>query len=330
MFYNVNPILSYNALLNFIVTERGLGKTFGFKEFSVKDFIRKSNEFVYLRRYSTELDTINQFWEDLQTAGKFDDLSLEVKKSKKLTTFLCDGVKCGYAIPLSTANILKSTAFSRVKNIIFDEFIIDPFGTHRYLKNEVTQFLDIIETIGRLRDIRVFCLGNALSTVNPYFSYFNIEIKKPGISSYNKGLIAVDYVQNSEYRIKKKASRFGQLIANTDYGKYAIDNEWYRDDNSFIAKRSPKAKFCFSVKTASGIWGIWAEGIQTYISVKKDPKCQNILVLKPSEHSEKTILVGYHNNLQFNYLYNSFKNGTLFFENQFIKNDFLKIFNKFA
>lgn len=330
MFYNVNKILTYNALLNFIIGERGVGKTFGFKEFVVKDFIRKGNEFVYLRRYSTELDTINQFWEDLQGAGKFDDLALEVKKSKKLTTFSCDGVKCGYAIPLSTSNILKSTSFAKVKTIIFDEFVLDSFGTHHYLKNEVSQFLDIIETIARLRDIRVICLGNALSSLNPYFSHFQIEIKGPGIATYRKGLIAVDFVENTVYRAKKKASRFGQLIANSDYGKYAIDNNWYRDDPAFIAKRSPRAKFCFSVKTASGIFGIWAEGINTFISIKKDPKCPNILVLKPGDHNEKTILVGSHSSIQFNYLFNSFKNGTLFFENQMIKNDFLKIFNKYA
>ena len=37
---NLPKILSYNAYLNFIVTERGLGKTYGFTKFVIKDFLK--------------------------------------------------------------------------------------------------------------------------------------------------------------------------------------------------------------------------------------------------------------------------------------------------
>ena len=48
---------------------------------------------------------------------------------------------------LSTAQDLKGTSFSKVKYIIFDEFIIEEGQKKFYLPNEVFIFLNILETI---------------------------------------------------------------------------------------------------------------------------------------------------------------------------------------
>ena len=55
MWIDLSKIISYNALLNFIVAERGVGKTFGATEFVTRQFINKKDEFVYIRRYKSEL-----------------------------------------------------------------------------------------------------------------------------------------------------------------------------------------------------------------------------------------------------------------------------------
>ena len=55
IYLDFNKPLSYNALLSFIITERGLGKSYGAKKFVAKHFIKKGKQFVYLRRYKTEL-----------------------------------------------------------------------------------------------------------------------------------------------------------------------------------------------------------------------------------------------------------------------------------
>lgn len=59
---------------------------------------------------------------------------------------------------LSTAQDLKSTNFSNVTNLIFDEFIIEEGQKKFYLNNEVEVFLNLVETIARLRDIKIFML----------------------------------------------------------------------------------------------------------------------------------------------------------------------------
>ena len=123
------------------------------------------------------------------------------KITNKKDTMYIDKKVCGYAIPLSTANILKSATFEKVDTIIFDEFIIDK-GSYHYLQNEVIQLLDIIETIARLRDIKIIFLGNAISVTNPYFTFFDItlpynsEFKVCKKDNEGKPLIVINYIKN--------------------------------------------------------------------------------------------------------------------------------------
>ena len=123
IYYNYDKLFSYNFLIAFVIGERGVGKSFNAKISVLKRFLKTGEQFIYLRRYKTELDTsLQTFWDDLQSNGYFEDYNLSVKKSKMLTEFKCNGKICGYAVPLSTANILKSTAFPEVSTIIFSSF----------------------------------------------------------------------------------------------------------------------------------------------------------------------------------------------------------------
>lgn len=162
-------------------------------------------------------------------------------------TFYCDDQICGYAVRLSTAQDLKGTNYPKVKNVIFDEFIIEEGQKKYYLKNEVFTFLNLLETVGRLRDLRVFLLANSVTITNPYFLYFNLKCNKnKEISLFKDGLILVQYMKNEEYRKVKKQSNFGKLVAGTSYEDYAINNKFILDNNNFIEKRSPTSKFSFS------------------------------------------------------------------------------------
>lgn len=118
--------------------------------------------------------------------------------------------KLGYAVSLTAAQSLKSVNFNRVKNIIFDEFISED---GRYLNNEILKFLSLIETIARLRDVRIFMLANSCSISNPYFLEFDLSLPyKKDIKLFKDNLILVYYGQNLEYREEKKRTKFGKLI----------------------------------------------------------------------------------------------------------------------
>lgn len=332
IYYNFDKLFSFNFLMAFVIGERGVGKTFNAKVAVLKKFLKTGEQFIYLRRYKTELDTaLATFWQDLQGNGYFEDLDLKVIKSKMLTKFTCNGKVCGYAVPLSTGNILKSTAFPKVKTIIFDEFLLDSgSGTYRYLKNEVTMMLDVIETVGRLRDIQVLFLGNALSITNPYFAYFNLDLPyNSEFRTFKDGLIVVNYIKNLKYREAKKNSKFGTLIQDTEYGRYAIDNEMLRDNTHFIEKKPGDATFYGVLVINGNNIGIWqSKNGYLYLSNKFDPSTVHKFACDYNDHTEQTIFVNARENYYLRLCVAAYKQGILKFENQKIKGIVIPLLNK--
>lgn len=333
IYWNINKLLSFNALLNIVIGERGCGKSYGSKLYVANRFIKKNEQFVYIRRYKTELKEAMMkqstpiFFEQIKDDPKMKNH--EFKNTKD--TMYIDGKICGYAIPLSIANILKSSTYDKVKTIIFDEFIIDK-GNYHYLQNEVIQFLDVIETVARLRDIKVILLGNAISITNPYFSFFDLSLPyNSEFKTFKDGLIVVNYIKNMKYREVKKASRFGRLIEDTEYGKYAIDNEFLRDSKYFIKKKNKNSKFFFIMKLGGRDFGIWIDynTNSIFISHDFDPLCPVIVTINPEDHNEQTLLIKIRNNSFFKSLIEHYRQGLLYFENQQIKNIVLEYISKY-
>lgn len=150
MYYNADDTLSRNRLFNFVVGARGAGKTYGAKKRAIKNFTEKGEQFVYLRRYDTEMpqSQMRNFFDDIMQ--EFPDH--EFKADRGL--FRIDKEVAGWYFPLSKAVMLKSMPFPNVTLIIFDEFIIGA-GAYRYLQNEVVTFLECYSTISRDRDVPV-------------------------------------------------------------------------------------------------------------------------------------------------------------------------------
>lgn len=322
LYYDYSKVLSYNAMMIFIIGERGVGRTYGSIKHVVKRYLKTGEQFVYLRRYKTELKTsVPKFFDSINANNEFKDHKLTSSNNK----FYCDNKIIGYAIPLSTSNILKSTSFDRVSTIIFDEFIIDK-GTYHYLQNEVTQLLDVIETIGRLRDIKILFLGNAISITNPYFTYFDLTLPyNSDIKTFKDGLIVVNYIKNEEYRKLKKSTKFGKLIEGTSYSKYAIDNEFLRDSKAFIKKKTNKSKFYFIIVIDNNSYGVWRDLNEDviYISSDIDTLCPIRFTFSKDDHNFNTILVSRRNNLWVKSIIEHYRLGRLCFENQRIKNSFM-------
>lgn len=333
IYYNYDRLFSYNFLIAFVIGERGVGKSFNAKVAVLNKFLKTGEQFIYIRRYKTELDTaLATFWNDLQGNGYFEDYRLEVRKSKMLTEFKCNGKVCGYAVPLSTANILKSTAFPSVGTIVFDEFLLDNAGTYRYLKNEVTLLLDVIETVFRLREGKTILLGNALNVhASPYFAYWDLELPNDGkeFRTYKDGAIVVNYIRNLEYREAKKKSRFGKLIDGTEYGKYAIENQVLRENNSFIEKKPANSVFYGMLVINGNNIGIWnGRNGYLYLSDKFDPNTKQKFALDYNDHTEQTVYTNVRENMYMHMCVRGYKQGWLKFESQKIKAIMTPVLNK--
>ena len=335
MYYDYDKLLSREFLIAFVIAERGLGKTFGAKKAVLNRWLKTNGgeEFMYVRRYKTELDSsLATFWSDLQANGYFEEHELKVKKSKLLTKFTCDGKVCGYAVPLSTSNILKSTAFPKVKYIIFDEYLLQLGGTYRYLKNEMNLFLDLIETVFRLRDGKVLMLGNSIGTFSsPYFTYWNLDISDGReFKTYKDGSILVHYAKNTEYREVKRKTKFGKLIDGTDYGRYAIDNQDVTLNNMFIQKKPEKSSFKALLIINGAKIGVWYSTKDNflYLSDKYDPNTVNKFALDFNDHTETTIFTSAKENIYFNMCVHAYKYGWLKFENEKVKAIAVTLLNK--
>ena len=272
--------------MNFVIGNRGGGKTFNAKKWCINDFKKRGNTFIWVRRYKSELKKVSRFFDDIKFM--FPDDKLEVNGWK----CYCNGKLFGEFIPLSTSSQEKSVPFPTVNKIIFDEFIIDKGALH-YLKNEVSLFLELFETIARMRDnVRALFLGNAISMVNPYFLYWNI---KPDLSKRFtvKELIMIEFYTNAEYIAEKKKTQYGRLIDGTDYGNYSIENAFLRDNDIFIEKKTPAAEFMLGIKYNGVFYGFWvdyAAGL-IFVNTQYDPSSYNLYAITKEDHGPNMLLI---------------------------------------
>lgn len=327
IFFNYDKIWSFNALINFIVGERGCGKTYGAIKSSIKDFIKNKRRFIYMRRTATELDVaLPKIFDKIIENNEFPEHTFHVKNN---TLFMDDEI-IGYGIALSTSRNCKSNTFTNIYTIIFDEFIIES-NNQRYLKNETTTFFNVIETIMRLENFRCVLLGNAVTISNPYFEEFHIN--KPYGSNYQlykNGLILMCYTKNLAYRDYKKQTRFGQLIEGTKYGNYAINNEFLQDNSHFIEKKTGKCQNWSVLIIKGDKYGVWRNlnnGL-VYLSNDYDPKHPCTFALDLEDHNEKSLLTMGKSNKWIRPVVQAFMNGDLRFENQRIKNTCVRVLEK--
>ena len=329
MYYDLSKILTFNAFLNFLIGERGVGKTYSSSKFVTKQFINKGHEFVYIRRYKTELSkSLPKFFDALIKNDEFSDHELKASSNK----FYIDGKIAGYGMTLTTAQDYKSTNFSKVKYIIFDEFIIES-GQKHYLPNEVESFLGLVESIARMNNVVIFMLGNAVTIANPYFLYFDLHLPyNNDIITFKNGLILVNYMKNLEYRETKKQTKFGQLIDGTEFSKYAIDNDFRMDNKTFIEKKSGSAKLSFNIKYHDNIYGVWFSFNEGKIFVSNDYNLEGqTFSCTLDDHSPNTMLLSAAKNYNaFKLFIKNYKMGNVYFENIKIKNNVRELIKTIA
>ena len=315
MYWNIKNSLSHNCLFNFIVGDRGVGKTYGCKKWAIEDFLKTGSQFIYLRRYQTELKRTNKFFDDIKSA--FPDVEFKVNSP---TAYINNKI-AGTFIPLSTSKMEKSTPYPNVNKIIFDEFILDK-GYHHYLPDEVVNFLEFYNTVSRGRDVTVYFLSNALSVTNPYFLYFNLKMPyNKSISSTND--ILIEKASNPEYVNAMKQTRFGKIISNTEYFNYSYGSDFLRDTNTFVEKKPYTATYFYTIVYKGVEFGIWTDINKSgllYVSNDIDKHCKIKYSITLSDHTPNTMLLKGHSSKFIDNFIQCYKLGLVRFENINIKN----------
>lgn len=339
--WNPTNILSYNCLFNFVVGNRGGGKTFGMKEHMIRKAIDNGVLFMYLRRTDVELkDAKATFFDDITTENKFPGRCFRTF-GNYFQTILADEYgepledekweTIGYCSYLSGARSKKSVSFSKVRFICFDEFIVPDAGIGSYLPDEVICFLEFYETVARMRDVQVLFLSNALTTINPYFLYFDLHIPYNTNICRIKTDIAFELVDNPEYKKAKKETRFGKLIAGTDYEKYAIDNEFIWENNSDIAKLDSTFTYLFTMQWQEINYGVYRsyERQEIIISSKYDKTYPSTCTLSMKNGKvNKLMLTQRQKYYHLNVLFDLFVKGFVYYEDKKVKGAMDVMFSK--
>ena len=318
-----------------VMSNRGGGKTFEFTQWGIDDFIKKKKETIWVRRYGTNLTddekgilVKDRFFSAVKSEGLYPNVELKTEGS----TGFVNGEPAFNFLALSTSQDLKSINFPNVNKIIFDEFAVKG-GRNGYLKDEVETFLDLVETVARLRnDVRVVMLANTISIVNPYFTYFGLKPDKTKRFTV-KGQICLEMFVNKEFVEKKKATRFGQLVRGTRYEKFAIDNEWLLDNETFIEPKTKKAEFMLAMKYNGIYYGFWVdynEGL-IYVNRQYDPYSYALYCLTKEDHDANLLLIkSLSENKRVQRIVFAFRNGLLRFEDMQVKNQFYEFISYFV
>lgn len=238
--YYVNLlIISFNAIFNFIVSNRNYGKTWSFKIRAWRRAFKKGKKTIWVRRFRKEVKEASQtFYESADLRAKLKDFepydsstkkgnfrqlghTFYIKRNGQWTWFL--KIVC-----CSDSNSMRSADDVNCDTMVYDEFTTTPERYRRYRGNEVTDFIDAFWSAKRKHKVYAFFLGNKESVSNPFYDYFGIQPlpeSYEGIRTFKHGSIAIQQINNiseiqNEYDVKVR-----DLFEGTSYGAYIYSSE---------------------------------------------------------------------------------------------------------
>lgn len=337
--YNSRELTDRGYFMNFLKGTRGVGKTFHFKVKCVLSFLQTGEQFIWLRRYKTELkqDFCNSWFSDVLAACNDPDADLTEKQKRILAStnvelkngnILINHKLGGYYFALTQSLTKKSVAYPDVTRLIFDEYLIPRGSAYHYLQSEFIQFMELVSTIGRTRNnFHVFCIGNNLSWTDPYSIALGMRptnkrftpIKNPITGKAN---ICMEMYYDPEFEKIMNDTAFGQIVMGTEYGDYAIKNISLDDNNDFIKPRSKDAELRFAIRYNGQYYGVWLDRKEGYIYFSRayDKQSTHIYALTREDHTLNTYLVNnYRNCFMMKELRYMYANRAVYFEDYQVK-----------
>lgn len=310
--------------MNFTIGARGIGKTYGWKRHAINRFIKHGEQFIYLKRYKTDIKGIEQFFDTV--AKEFPKHTFRVKGRE----LYIDDKLAGWVFPLSAWQSLKSREFPEVALIIYDEFLLEDSSKQSYMQDEATALLNLMDTVFRNREnVRCVCLSNAVSIVNPYFIYFGLvpDINKR-FNAYDS--VVVEIPDSVDFSDERKKTKFGRLIDGTEYGNFSLNNEFVNDSNVFIQKRTKESRFQFAIVYDGLTMGIWVDVDEhlLFLSPDYDPTGKIFALTTDDMDKDRLLMNNYKENYYLYKMVRAFKQGAMRFDNQTMRNIGYEVFKK--
>lgn len=186
-FWNPKEILSCNAQYNIVYGARSNGKSYAIKHMVCKNACKdpEHNKFIYLRRRDLEgkQSSVMSYFNDLKIKECFGkDASRMMIKSNRIYCVYeqedpetgkvkrLKDLHVGYVCTLSTYAHTAGENYNDVSDVVYEEFI----SRETYIRDEPSVLIDFVSTVARLRNIRVWLLGNTITRYCPYFTEWEL------------------------------------------------------------------------------------------------------------------------------------------------------------
>lgn len=280
MYWDITSILPYQRTFNFIVSIRGIGKTYGSQKWFIKQALLRGRETAYIVRTQHDIQRQGLFtaWQKV-LQNEYPDVVVTIDHG----VLLCDGSPAIHAMPLTQARNLKRNSFPNIYYMMFDEYQIEQ-GTGKYINDfmEPELFITLYHTIDREEGrVKCFFMGNNASYYNPYHLYPAFGLPReacelePGKIWKNKTTLFTQAQPSVELMEKKKNDPFLKSLENTRYGEYAVAGKYMDDDYSNIGTVHPKALQIATFRSGGEDFGLYNNALecQLIFTEKRDPSC---------------------------------------------------------
>ena len=247
-------VLSYNAVFNYINTNRNYGKTWTFKRRAFRRAQKHNKKTIWLRMFKKEVKEASAVFYGSKDLQKYCGIDVYDKDTNPNGNFKQIGNTFYYRqdtnhkwnwflkiYALSDADAVRSADDVDVDTIVFDEYTKTPEKYKRYHGNIVNDFIDIFFSAKREHTIKCIFLGNKEGINNPFFTYFNITPLPhtyTGIRSYRNGSIVVQQINNKADTKTNYNKQVQALLEGTSYGNY-IYKDTYKNQMAFKGRKTP-------------------------------------------------------------------------------------------
>lgn len=236
--YNTKKLdeVAPDALINFVVGERRIGKTLHFQRRAFELWERTGQQTMWLRNKKVELEDPSFVADFLNAPKRFgwcgeefvtarDGVYTDRSKSEQVIKFQS----------ISTASNRRGNMTADVGLMVFDEFMPED---RKYPKKAHTMLLSLTKTVlSGNRDAKCYCLSNFISAANPYFVGFRIyPDKKRDITYYPDKLLAIEVCRGYRCAIEDD-NPWNKVYAAGGYKDYASAEE---DSLFMLISRVPR------------------------------------------------------------------------------------------
>lgn len=314
--------------VTFIVGARGVGKTVNSLAENLKRCFKAKTQFIYLRRYQTEVDTLGLNLQLLSDLIKHDVTVDIVKDDSGRTSkmLLVDEEPICIILALSVASKYKSNDYSKVDKIIYDEFIDI---NDRELKNETFLFINFAMTVFRdFSKYRALFLSNATNLYNCYFLDLEILPKSRITKFKDKGVKVVMYDTSAELEADHKKSILAKQVALIEGEEgSSLSNKFDNQFNDFLGKLNNDCEYKYTLRLHKHEYGLYFDNFNKryIISPKADLSNPKKFACRFEDATNEFKVLDFE---QFAQIRGLFKSSQLYFTNEKTRSFFIKYLKK--